>query len=155
MNNRIIEILTYIMKEIQENSVDGLDLQLIVDLLADQGFSQDEIKRAMIWLMNHGDNLDRSINKKNSGIPRPLWRQLNDFERDAISPSAFGYLVHLRELDLLSDDDMETIIDRAVKIQLPHMNIEDMQDLIAVVVLDFEKSASGGYFQFTSTRLPH
>src|SRR3990172_1694310 len=129
MNNRIIEILTYIMKEIQENSVDGLDLQLIVDLLADQGFSQDEIKRAMIWLMNHGDNLDRSINKKNSGIPRPLWRQLNDFERDAISPSAFGYLVHLRELDLLSDDDMETIIDRAVKIQLPHMNIEDMQDL--------------------------
>jgi len=58
-------------------------------------------------------------------------------------------------MELLNDDDMETIIERAVNIKLPSLDVEDMQDLIAIVVLDFENSASEGYFQYTANHLPN
>jgi uncharacterized protein Smg (DUF494 family) len=155
MNKRTLEVLTFIMKEIRENSFDDIDLQFIMGVLIEKGFSEEEIRAAMLWLMNHGDNFDRSYQRQTSGIPRPIWRHLTDLESSAISASAFSYLFHLRELNLLSDDEMEAIIERAVRLQIPQMEIEDLQDLITAVVLDVETSASDGYFQFTSTRLPH
>ena len=155
MNKRILEILTYVMREIRENSFEDLDLRLVLDILAEQGFSEDEISTAMSWLMNHGESIDRLLQGYPSSVPRPVWRLLNETEQHAISPKAFSYLFHLRELELLSDDVMERIIERAVSLRATQLTVDDMQDLIAAVVLDFENSASEGYFQFTSTRLPH
>ncbi len=155
MNRRLLEILTVVMKEIKENSFDEVDLQFVMDMLSERGFSETEISSAMTWLMHHGENIDRIFASKAAGVPRPIWRHLNEEERSAISPKAFSYLFHLRELELLGDNEVESIIERAVKLQMPQLDVEDMQDLIAIVVLDFDQSASGGYFQFTSNRLPH
>jgi uncharacterized protein Smg (DUF494 family) len=155
MKKRILDILSFVIREIRDNSFDDIDLQLIVDILAEQGFSEQDISTAMSWLMHHGEAIDRILQGYPGVVPRPVWRQLNDLEKSAISPNAFGYLFHLRELKLLNDMEMEKIIDQAVSLQITHLNVEDMQDLIAAVVLDFEKSASQGYFQFTTTRLPH
>ena len=155
MKKRVLDILSYMMKEIKENSLGDVDLQLFVDVLSAQGFSEDDISMAMSWLMSHVENIHRVIHGQPSFVPRPIWRHLNETERNAISPGAFGYLFHLRELDLVSDYDMERIIEQAVNLDTPFLNVEDMQDLIAAIVLDFENSASNGYFQFTTTSLPH
>jgi len=155
MNRRLLEIIAYAMKEIRDNSFENIDLQFIMDVLLERGFSEEEITNAMSWLVNHGETIDRLIQNPKSDVPRPVWRQLIEYERMAISPQAYSYLFHLREMELLSDDDMETIIERAVNMKLPSMEVEDMQDLIALVVLDFENSASEGYFQFTANHLPN
>ena len=110
---------------------------------------------AMAWLLNNEDDLPNLPATTRDFMPRPIWRKLNEVERDAISPKAFSYLFHLREMDILTDDSMEKVIDRAVNLRLDSMNVEDMKDLIAAVVLDFEDSASRGYFQFTTTRSRH
>ncbi len=154
MNKRFLDILTFIINEIREQSRADVDLQTLVDMLEDEGFSEDEITSAMSWLMSHGENLDRVVGG-GVGFPRPLWRTLNDVEREAISPNAFSYLFHLRDLNLLSDDSMEKVIERAVGLRLFQMNVDEMKDLIAAIVLNFEDSASKGYFQFTSTSYPH
>jgi len=143
------------MKEIKENSIENIDLQFITEVLLERGFSEEEISGAMAWLVSHGETIDRIIQKQLEGMPRPVWRMLNETERQAISPEAYSYLFHLREMELLNDDDMETIIERAVNIKLPSLDIEDMQDLIAIVVLDFENNASEGYFQYTANHLPN
>ncbi len=155
MNKRVLDILSFVMKEIRENSYGDIDLQLIMDILSTQGFSDDEISSAMSWLMSHGESIDRLFTGHPAGVPRPMWRILNEYEKEIISPQAYSYLFHLRELDLLSDDEMEKIIERATSLQMAHLDEKEMQDLIAAVVLDFENSASEGYFQFNSTMLPH
>jgi uncharacterized protein Smg (DUF494 family) len=155
MNKRIIEILSYVIKEIKESSVDDIDLQFIVDVLAEQGFSDDDIENAMSWLNMNGETIDRIIQGPEYGLPKPVWRQLTEKEKESISPKAFSYLVHLRENDIVSDNAMETIIDRAMGLRLSALTVEEMQDLVAAVVLDFENSASNGYFQFTTNRLVH
>ena len=155
MNKRFLDVLTFVINEIQMNPQSDLDLQTLVDILEDEGFSQDEISSAMSWLMNNGESLDRIATGYASHFPRPVWRTLNEREQEAISPKAYSYLFHLREINVLSDDKMEKVIDRAVNLRLLQMNVEDMKDLIAAVVLDFEDSASRGYFQFTSTPYQH
>jgi len=110
MNKRTLEIIAYMIREIRETSFDDIDLQLIMDILQEKGFSENEISAAMVWLVNHGETIDRMNKTGSSAVPRPVWRQLNEFERTAISPEAFGYLFHLRELNILNDDDMESII---------------------------------------------
>ena len=155
MEKKILEVLTYIMQEIRQNSIIDIDLQLIMDLLAERGFSDNEISSTMSWLMNHSESMDRIFRGTPSETPRPIWRHLNELEKKIITPTAFSYLFHLRELQLLSDDDMEKIIERATNLQLSQVNEEDIQNLITAVVLDIENNASGGYFQFNSTQMPH
>lgn len=155
MNRRIIEILSYVIKEIKESAVDEIDLQFIVDVLSEQGFSDEDIENAMSWLNSHGETIDRIIQGKDYGFPKPIWRQLTEREAQAISPTAYSYLVHLRESNIVSDDAMETIIDRATYLRFNQITVQEMQDLIAAVVLDFEHSASTGYFQFTTNGLTH
>lgn len=155
MKKRFLDVLTFIVNEIREQAEGDVDLQAVVDLLEDEGFSDDEITSAMSWLMNHGENLDRIASSTASPFPKPLWRSLTDLEREAISPIAFSYLFHLRDLNLLSDDTMEKIIERAVGLRLFQMNVEEMKDLITAIVLNFEDSAAKGYFQFTTTSFPH
>lgn len=155
MKRNILDILTFIMSEIQSNPLQDIDFDLMVETLEEHGYSDEEISAAMDWISQHSESIDRLVSTGNSDLPRPVWRQLNDVEKDAISPNAFSYLFHLRELELLRDDEMEAIIDRAIHLDLPSLNVEDMQDLIAIVVLDYENNASKGYFQFSINQLPH
>jgi uncharacterized protein Smg (DUF494 family) len=155
MDKRFLDVLTFVLNEISENSDADLDLQTVIDVLEEEGFSEDEISSAMSWIMNHGDQLDRLTTEQKSNIPRPVWRSLNEIEAETISPKAYSYLFHLRELNILTDDNLEKVIDRAVDLRLLRMSVEDMKDLVAAVVLNFEDSAAKGYFQFTSTRYPH
>ncbi|MBN1558664.1 DUF494 family protein [candidate division KSB1 bacterium] len=155
MEKRFLDVLTFVLNEISENTDGDLDLQTVIDVLQDEGYSEDEISSAMSWIMNHGDPLDRITTEQKSDIPRPVWRSLNDIEEETISPNAYSYLFHLRELNILTDDNLEKVIDRAVDLRLTRMSVEDMKDLVTAVVLNFEDSASKGYFQFTATRYPH
>jgi uncharacterized protein Smg (DUF494 family) len=155
MNRRILKALAYLFRELSYNQLEDLDLQMVTDLLMEQGFSDEEISIALTWIgdQNEWDNTYDPLEFQ--GLPRPVWRQLNDAEQDVLSPKAFGYLVHLRESNVLGDAEMEMVIDHAIRLDIPQMSIEDMQDLIAVVMLDVESNASHGFFQFTPNRLPH
>jgi len=154
MNKKLFDVLELVLKEIRENVVGEVQLQTIIDMLYEHGFSDDEISLAMSWLLSSGDNLQQLVGSAPEGLPRPLWRNLNDEEREAISPSAYSFLFHLRELELLSDNKMEQVIDRAVRLNTSYLGVEDMKELITAVVLDYEDNASSGYFQFLSTSSP-
>ncbi len=155
MDKRFLDILTFVLDEIRESGSGDLDLETIIDVMQDEGYSDDEIQSAMSWLMNHGETIDRMSIEQHQLVPRPMWRALNDIEEQTISPTAYSYLFHLRQLNVLTDDNMEKVIDRAVDLRLNQMDVEDMKDLVAAVVLNFEASAAKGYFQFTTTHYPH
>ncbi|MBN2357736.1 DUF494 family protein [candidate division KSB1 bacterium] len=155
MKKDLLEIISSVIKEIRENSEEDVDLHFIVEMLIERGFSEEDISDAMVWLMHHEETIERYVKDRGTNLPRAVWRTLHETESEAISPEAFSYLFHLRELELLSDDDMELIIERAVSLKTPSLDVEEIQDLIALVILDFENSVLKGYFQFTANRLPH
>lgn len=136
MNERVAEIISYIINEIQsaESGIEKLD-QLSTDLF-DKGYSKDDISYALSWLFDKiSINLDDVINPPQKSLPRSF-RILHDVERLIISPRAYGYLIQLRELGLIDGMEMEQIIEKSLMIGTSTVSVEDVKALVASLIFN-------------------
>jgi Smg protein len=130
MKERVVEILVYLMHEIQD------DRQLAdVDLaeLRNRGYTAGEISTAFSWLqdtMQAGEAGRRRTGHPGSGSRRLL----HEAERSALSPAAQGFLIDLREVGLLTDADLETVIERAMVSGYERLGVEDLHSIVATVL---------------------
>jgi uncharacterized protein Smg (DUF494 family) len=131
MKERIVEILMYIMSEMQSNNgiadIDFGDLK-------EKGYSQSEISAAFSWLY---DNIRQNdIGVSHEGMPIAGSRRvLHEVEKQMLSTEAQGYLIQLRELGLLDDRDLELVIERVVLSGFEKLNPGELQELVASVLL--------------------
>lgn len=135
MKEKVVEILMYIMSEMQESkSISDIDMS---DLKS-RGYTQSEISAAFSWLH---DNFQMRSGSRTSPDPGSR-RVLHDVEKSAISTEAQGYLIHLRELGLLSDQDLENVIERAMTTGFERLTVSELRTIVASVL--FAKSPSSG-----------
>ena len=58
------------------------------------------------------------------------FRILHPAERFIISPEAYGYLIHLRELNILSDSEFELVIERAMLSGYEQLSAQEIQTVV-------------------------
>lgn len=136
MQEKIIEIIVFLINEMRNNKRLG-DIDLRV--LSDHGYTQNEISTAFSWLfdkINMGENIliDEEPNRPHS------FRILHEAERNVITPEAHGYLIQLRELGLLDDTTVETIIDRIMMAGFTAVDQSEMKILVASILFDYDDS---------------
>ncbi|RPI14933.1 MAG: DUF494 family protein [Ignavibacteriae bacterium] len=131
--DKIIEIIVFLLRELQNNKqLSEVDL----DALSKLGYTQNEINTAFGWLyskMFSGEKVfttDKSTHQSH--------RVLHDVERNIILPDAHGYLIQLRELGLLSDMDIEVIIDKIMVSGFTNVGVDEIKAFIASYLLDIE-----------------
>jgi len=130
---KIIEIIVYLLAEMKVNKHIGKD---DMENLSSLGYTQNEINTAFSWIYTKiyaGEKIfndDKSASKSH--------RVLHHAESFIISPESHGYLIQLRELSLLTDMDMEVIIDKIMLSGYTNVEIEDMKIIIAGYLLDTE-----------------
>ena len=61
MNERVVEILIYIMSEIRRNRNVTTKLDILSDSLIEKGYSESEISSAFSWLMDRLNNETEEI----------------------------------------------------------------------------------------------
>ena len=131
MKERIVEILMYIMSEMESRK--GF-ADIDVGDLRNQGYSQGEISAALNWLY---DNLKQHEN----GVIRPekpavgSRRVLHDVEKQMLSVEAQGYLIQLRELGLVEDRDLEVILEKVVVTGFEKLSPSELQEIVAAVLV--------------------
>ena len=139
MKEKVVEILIYLMSEMQENKqLNEIDLS---DLRT-KGYTQSEISAAFSWLY---DNVQTShagaiTSGATAGESR---RVLHDAEKLALSMESQGYLIQLRELGLLDDRDLETVIERAMVTGYEKLSVGEIREIVASVLLSKGRSAAG------------
>ncbi len=150
---RIMEILVFLLAEMRGNkTISEIDLKP----LSQRGFSETEISTAFSWLfdkiaLNTVSEESPLIFSAPFGRPRDLdptrgfnsdssVRIYHDVERSVIGAEAQGYLLQVHELGLLSDSDVEFIIDRIMMAGVPSVTLEDVKELVASTAFDFEDS---------------
>jgi len=139
MKEKVVEILIYIMSEIQGTK--GLP---DIDLgdLKNRGYTQGEINAAVTWLFEHVRGIESgSATSIHTG--RGSRRILHDAERVAFSTGAQGYLIQLAELGLLNEKDMEAVIERAMVSGYDKLSIGEIRDVVAVVLFAKEGKLPG------------
>ena len=147
---RIIEILVVLLGEMQgKKDIHDVDLGSLAAL----GFTESEISTAFSWLYdklaiaeNSGTPLYSAM-AKSAGFSEPSqqsFRVYHEFERRVLSPSAQGYLLQLRELGLMSDNEMENLIDRIMQLGFLKIDVKDLKELVSGVIFDFDDSSRTG-----------
>jgi uncharacterized protein Smg (DUF494 family) len=137
MKERIVEILMYIMSEIQsEKGIVDID----IGDLRNRGYTQSEISAAFSWLYDNMKVNEAGITHQ--GVASDGSRRvLHDVEKQMLSTEAQGYLIQLRELGLLNDRDLELVIERVIMSGFEKLAPSELQEIVGSVLL--AKAGSG------------
>lgn len=136
MQDKIIEIIVYILSEIREiNQLNEIDL----NILADKGYSEAEINTAFAWIFSKLD--EGELIFKDGNENSKSHRVFNLVEHKIFSVDAKGYLLLLRELGLISDFDIDFIVERVYLSGYQKIEISDLKKFISSYILNAESKS--------------
>lgn len=143
---RIMEIILYLVGEMQHRKELA---EINTNLLRERGYSEAEISTAFSWLF---DKVARTVSeeaiyagtKPFSPSGRMTFRPFHEVEDSLLSLEARGFLLQLRELGLVGDNEMEMIIDRLWYIGAQNVGLDTIRDISADVIFHFNDSMLPG-----------
>jgi uncharacterized protein Smg (DUF494 family) len=140
MKDRVVEILVYLMSEMQENKpLHELDLSE----LRDRGYTTSEIGAAFSWLYeNSRTDEARVIQRGKAGAGSR--RVFHEAERAVLSTAAQGYMIQLYELGLVDERETELILERAMGSGYAGLTVQELRDIVATVLFSGDRPAGGG-----------
>jgi len=144
MQERIIEIIVYLLTELQQdwNQKDRVDLTSLLQL---KGYTDVEINLAFSWIFKHLQQPAVERFQKKLGINQDL-ETLPDIEHLVISPDAYGYLVQLIHLGIIKDDEMDQFVERALAFGKNDISVDDLKSIVASIIFDMDNHTSfNGY----------
>jgi uncharacterized protein Smg (DUF494 family) len=134
MQEKIVEILIHVLSEIQKTNKPLTEIDITA--LEKKGYTPSEISTAFSWLV---DRIQEKGETKNNRQEHSF-RILHAVEKEVISSEAFGYLLSLHELNLISDEELETIIERAMMSGFDKLDQEEIRMIALSVLFDAAKS---------------
>jgi uncharacterized protein Smg (DUF494 family) len=135
MEQRIVEILMYVIGEIQSRRIQLEEIEGISDELMQRGFSQREVATA-ISLFSDRFVGDARRTCHSAPLNDNSHRVLHDVERQYISPEAHGYLLQMMHLSILDLADVEEIVERCMMLGNLNVGGDEMKMLVATHLLE-------------------
>jgi uncharacterized protein Smg (DUF494 family) len=154
MQERLIEIIVFLLGEFyrDENTKNYPDLS---KELISQGYSENEINLAYSWIFNHLQT-EKDSPKGNLEYNGYSSRILHDLEKIIISSEGYGYLLQMRHLNLLSDFDLELVIEKAISLGTSDISLDDIKSIAASLVFNSDSNYNfEGYFYHKGSNTIH
>ncbi len=148
MNERVVEILVLIMSEIRRSNFASAKLELLSKDLRKKGYTESEISSAFSWLLNRIRSDSEELVQNQGATLKNSFRVLHEIEKSVISPEAYGYILQLKELNIISETDVELILERALMMGTNRVEAADIKMIVASMLWNTEYFGSGGYFLF-------
>jgi uncharacterized protein Smg (DUF494 family) len=138
MYERIIEIIVFVMSELRHNkNINDINIEELEDL----GYTSSEISAALSWLVDRMEFNDKFFISDQSTRPSSF-RVLHDFERDIFTPEAWGEIIQLNTLGLVSNEMIESMIDRAAIMGIRMLDVDQVKTFVANSVFNFQNSSN-------------
>ncbi len=127
-NERILEILVFVLSEIKQNiSIEELNVAELIQ----RGYSEVEISAAISWLLDKVDMEGALMMFPKMQSVSTSFRILNQVEKSLFTSATWGKIVEYQELGILTPEQVEFLIFRAVAIQSDVTTIEEVNDLVS------------------------
>lgn len=134
MQERILELIIFLMEEINSDSGPNFEMDHITHELRLKGFSDYEIGIALSWIFDHSD--DKSF--KEESIDNDAFRILNSVEKYQLPPEIYGYLISLKQLKLINNTDLENIIQHLFQIERSSLDLDLTKHIVANMLIQLE-----------------
>lgn len=148
MNERVVEILIFIMNEIRKNSKTTQKLELLSKDLIRKGYTEGEISSAFSWLLDRLRTEAEEIVPNQGSTFKDSFRLLHEIENSVISTEAYGYVIQLKELGLINELDVEQILERAMMLGTSKVDADDIKSIVASMLNNYDGFGDGAYFFF-------
>jgi len=145
MKAEVFDILMYLFETyLDDVQSDIPSEESIRNELAKIGFQDAKVNKAFDWLddlsfldddLSYEDALHKSLLKHSPRI-------FNHLETEKFAPQAQGILIDLVELGIISAARRELIIDKALALDIAHINQEQMKWVVLMVLFNQPDSAA-------------
>jgi len=152
MQERILEIIVYLLNELQQDRKGKDKIDLTRDLLL-KGYTDGEVSLAFSWIFNYLKNPPQD----RGGMDIEYNDQLEDypeFEKLVISPDAYGFLLQLIQLGVIKESDIEMFIERAVAFGKDDISVDDLKSIIATILFGMDSRSSFNGYPFYQGDIP-
>jgi uncharacterized protein Smg (DUF494 family) len=132
VGDRVLEIVVFLMAQIRDDKGRIDDLEEISSYLKSQGFTDKEISSAYSYILNkmQGDaEFCYETGQESKGT-----RIFTESERQHFLPEAAGYIMQLKHLGLLNDEQIEQILERGAYLWPSPINLEQIKLLVDSVM---------------------
>jgi uncharacterized protein Smg (DUF494 family) len=146
MQERIVEIILYLVNELKSNKrLSDVD----VTSLERDGYTPSEISSAFSWLFER-ISVGQALTTPTAG-DSASHRLLNDVEKTVIHPQAAGYLMQCQQLGIISNMDVEAIIERIMVAGFSSVGLTEIKSFVASYLFDVDGKNGQVAFGFNDT----
>jgi len=133
MQPKIIEIIVYILTEIQNSKhINEID----VKKLNRDGYTEAEINTAFAWIFSRIETGEKILNESPSDSKSH--RVFHNAEKNILTTEAMGYLIQMKELKIITEIDEELIIDKIFMAGYQKAGVEEIKLIISSLLFDLE-----------------
>ena len=146
MPERIIEIIVYAMRRFQDEKKSGDKLDLTSELVSN-GYTESEINLSFSWIYNHLKN-NTTDSKKLFEADFVEDLEYSNNENPILSDEAYGYLLQMIQLGILTEYQVDQILEKALNSGDNNINTEKVKSFIVNILFDSDKfnSAFSSYY---------
>jgi len=131
----MFECLMYLFENYVHSEMDIMvDNEILTDELADAGFQKEAVSKALAWIERLA-----SMQLGNSFIPSHNINAIRIFtakEMQHFDLECRGFLFFLEQVNVLSAETREMVIDRACEIEDNSFNLDDLKWVILMVLFN-------------------
>jgi uncharacterized protein Smg (DUF494 family) len=137
MDEKLAEIIIAVVDRLVDKEASSETVASITEFLVGEGYTVGEINNAFMYLYHSIDERFFDEGKIMLGMShKGTVRVLNDFERSLISPEAYGYILQLSQLGLLTDLQVEEVIERAIYYCSDKVELNDLKQIVPSIILE-------------------
>lgn len=153
MFQRIIEIIVYVITELKSNKpINDIDIERLKSL----GYTNSEISTAFSWLVDKYQFDEQNIGTLLSKPSKNSFRVLHEAESELFTDSAKNELIHYYLLGLMSNENIEQLIERTVLNGYSKIDSDSLKIFIAGAVFDaFRDNANNSKIMLTGNETIH
>ncbi|MFP4529263.1 MAG: DUF494 family protein [Candidatus Kapaibacterium sp.] len=140
MFERIIEIIVYVISELKQNKhISDIDVNELQQL----GYTSSEISTAFSWLVDRIEFTEELFTRSNA-MGETSFRVFHDAERDLFTSEAWGELIQMHSLGIITNEHIEKIIERSAMAVPEQIDSRQLKTMVAAFSFNAETDSAPG-----------
>jgi len=141
MYERIVEIIAFVMSELKHNKQIS---EINIDELQKKGYSKSEISTAFSWVADRFELSDKFTTHAEF-VNKDSFRVLHDGEKELFTKDALGDLLNYHSLGLLSNEQVETLIENSMLTGFQLIDSVNLKYFVANIIFNMQNKYYPGY----------
>ena len=137
MNQRLVEILMYVIGEIRSQRVEIEEVEMMSDDLLQKGFTPREVATALSFFIERFQKRVERREPEDVQLPHSQ-RVLHRIEKLFLNPKAYGYLLQLQHLGVLDAGDIEMILEQVLMVGHSRITEDEVKLIVASHLLEHD-----------------